>query len=431
MAVNSTGRNDRDIPIKIDGSTRFIKNVTKCTTCCDVIKMILKKLNIGKENLASYAIFESANGVDRPLAGKTSILKTVRSWGSDTSYRLVFRRSAPAVTYIPYLSEAKRQKLSQWSKSSTTSSSDSEESTDKEKELAMLTDIMKTQQKKYKKYRISDRELSRQLFSDDLSDDSMDEFMSKVDHKNLAEFWNFCNVVTETEIKRLSSHGVSKQMLTPNNFHGNVEKTSKVKYAVKKRLKHSSSGNKKEESHGKQELLKKYLSDYTKYETPKIAKMRKVNRRESFNYVKNSGTSTEYLTTAQHFDAYGGYWSVHVESDVEQTDEDSSFEKAFIDECSISERTSDSGITVKYTNAKTDNDYRACTERKLVDYSFSEEESEDDTRRNFNICDFWDTSNDYDEDTEMESFMKTKINEDFSDEGLSSMASDEEREILV
>ena len=460
MAYKVDQRGIRDVPIKIDGTTRFIKNVTKCTTCCDVIKMLLKKLSLGKENLASYAIFESANGVDRPLAGKTSLLKTVRSWGSDANYQLVFRKSAPAVTYIPKISEANRQKLSQWSKSSSTSSSDSETAASKGKELSKLADIMKIQRKKYRKYRISDRELSRQLFSDYQSDDdSMDEFMSNVDPNKLTDFWNFCNVVTETEIKRLSHNSKPIAMLNSDNICEHDGQTSKVKYAVKKKLKHCADTDTTNKPNGKQELMDKYLFDYASFETPKIGKMKKVTHRNPsgnittvtnhsvHRTVKPSITSglnnvkyTENYTPNRQAYAHEGYWSAHGESDSDTTDSDSSFEKAFIsesesisstDDCSVSAKTDDSGINVKYVNDIGGKVYRACIERKLVDYSISEDEYENDLIRSFNVCQFWDNDGDYDEDQEMESFMNTKIHEDMSDEGISSVGSDEEREILV
>ena len=225
MEDSSQKRHTKDIPIRIDGVTRYIKNVTKITTCCDVIKMILKKLNIGKENLPYYTIFESANGVDRPLAGKTCILKTMRSWGSDTGYKFIMRKSAPAVTYVTHLSNTSRQKLSQWSKSSSSSRSKESVETDKERDVKTLKETAKKQRRKHlkNKYRISDRELSRQLFADDTSDsDSMDEFMSQVDLQKLTEFWDFCTAVTESEIKRLENKGVLRSRtvnyLVPGQF---------------------------------------------------------------------------------------------------------------------------------------------------------------------------------------------------------------------
>ena len=429
MAEKSQKRNDRDIPIKIEGVTRFIKNVTKCTTCADVIKMILKKLNIGKENLPYYAIFESANGVDRPLAGKTSILKTVRSWGSDSSYRLVMRKSAPAVTYIPRLSESKRQKLSQWSKSSSTSS-DSEE-IDKEKGLATLKESVKRQRRKLNSYRISDRELSRQLFSDDYSDDSdsMDEFMSKVDSNKLNDFWDFCNAVTESEIKRLSRNGRVKQLVNPNGTHGSDGETNKVKYAVKKKLKQCQSIDYLSESKGKQELLQKYLCDYSSHETPRTGRMKKVSRRMQIASDRYCSDNIDRLEAppAYSVDNNAFDWSVHAESDLEQTDNDSSLEESFMNKCNVSEGTNDSGIKLKHTTGV---DTHNCG-NKLVDYSLSEDENDNATAEYFDIRKFWDSGNVYDEDEEMSSFMRTKMSEDFSDEGLSSMGSDEEREILV
>lgn len=419
-------RHSRDIPIKIEGVTRYIKNVTKVTTCCDVIKMILKKMDIGKENLPYYTIFESANGVDRPLAGKTCILKTIRSWGTDTSYKLILRKSAPAVTYIPHLSEAKRQKLSQWSKSSNSSFSSENEEINKRKDLAVLKENVTKQRRKYlkDKYRISNRELSRQLFADDTSDDndSMDEFMSQVDAGKLTEFWDFCTAITESEIKRMASIEPRKCNTTPNSICGGTDKTSEVKFAVRKKLKNFESMGNLREVDGKKELMQKYFSDMSSYETPGQRKMKRFTRRHYAHGVKETRSCSSPKRNAF-------YWSVHSDSDSTETDLDSSLEKAFIDECNISDKFNDSGIKVKLPSEFNE----IHNGHKLVDYTLSDVEDDDMLMDNkkFDFRKFWESNDVYNEDEEMDSFMKTKIHEDFSDEGLSSMGSDEEREILV
>ena len=464
MGDSSCRRSSKDIPIKIEGVTRYIKNVTKVTTCCDVIKMILKKMNIGKENLPYYTIFESANGVDRPLAGKTCILKTMRSWGSDTSYKLVMRKSAPAVTYITHLSDANRQKLSRWSKSSSSSFSEENDETDKEKDVMALKENVKKQRRKYlkdkyrindrelsDKYRISDRELSRQLFSDDTSDsDSMDDFMSQVDSRKLTEFWDFCTAVTESEIKRLENKGLATHKISPNGVCASASRSSEVKFAVRKKLKKFERVDSLTASDGKQELMQKYFSDISAYETPKNGNMKRVTRRTEHTLSKKCNVRSTYTSSKAEppcsTETNAFYWSVHAESASDETDIDSSLERAFVADCNISDDFNDSGITIRWYNRN--NSDSNDNVQKLVDYSLSDDETDDSlmNTKGFDIRQFWSSGEVYDEDDAMdsfmktklsddfsdeESFMKTKLRDDFSDEGLSSMASDEEKEILV
>ena len=444
MEDSSQKRHTKDIPIRIDGVTRYIKNVTKITTCCDVIKMILRKLNIGKENLPYYTIFESANGVDRPLAGKTFILKTMRSWGSDTGYKFIMRKSAPAVTYVTHLSSASRQKLSQWSKSSSSLSSRESVETDKERDVKTLEETVKKQRRKHlkNKYRISDRELSRQLFADDTSDsDSMDEFMSQVDSQKLTEFWDFCTAVTESEIKRLENKGIPRSRISENCLHSRLGTSSDVKFAKRKQLKKCESVGNVKASDGKQELLQKYFSEISDYETPKIAKMKKAKRRTDRDFMSNGNVNTEIMSSNARGHSYSDvnafYWSVHAENDSEGTDLDSSLERAFVAECNISDSSYDSGIKVNVHDKNSDDlntgEYMYDNSNKLVDYSMSDEEADTSSvnSRDFDVREFWKSGEEYNEDDAMDSFMNTKLRDDFSDEGLSSMGSDEEKETFV
>ena len=451
-------KGSKDIPIKIEGVTRYIKNVTKVTTCCDVIKMILKKLNVGKENLPYYTIFESASGVDRPLAGKTCILKTVRSWGSDTTYKLIMRKSAPAVTYVTHLSNANRQKLSQWSKSSSSSYSGESVETDKERDVMALKENVKKQRRKHlkDKYRISDRELSRQLFADDTSDsDSMDEFMCQVDSKKLTEFWDFCTAVTESEIKRMENKGIPRPKVGQSSVRSGLSSSSDVKFAKRKTLKKCESVGNLRASVGKQELMQKYFSDISPYETPKIAKMKKEARRTDPALRKNGNvnnkTSSSNVQRPAYRDINAFYWSVHAESDSEETDINSSLERAFVAGSNISDSSNDSGIKVKWYDEINDDLKTGSYDniQKLVDYSLSDDEGgcSLEKSRDFDVRQFWSSGEVYNEDDAMDSFMNTKLSDDFSDvglnfkntklrddfsdEGLSSMGSDEEKETFV
>ena len=60
-----------------------MKNVTKYTTCDDVKHVLLLKFGISIKRISSYSLFEVSGDLERMLQGRTRILKTLRSWGSE------------------------------------------------------------------------------------------------------------------------------------------------------------------------------------------------------------------------------------------------------------------------------------------------------------------------------------------------------------
>jgi hypothetical protein len=96
----------------INGSVKLVKGISQHTTCNDVIKMVLKKTETGKENGSpeAYGIFESSYGIERLIPGKSRILKVIRSWGMNKEYKLAFRKVNTKFD-APKISEAKRRKL--------------------------------------------------------------------------------------------------------------------------------------------------------------------------------------------------------------------------------------------------------------------------------------------------------------------------------
>ena len=83
----------KDISLTIYGLKKTIKGLTEDTVCDDVIETVFDTLAISKIYASSFAIYESASGVERKLSGKTRVLKLVRSWGADhAQYELIMKR---------------------------------------------------------------------------------------------------------------------------------------------------------------------------------------------------------------------------------------------------------------------------------------------------------------------------------------------------
>lgn len=58
-------------------------NVSRSTTCDDVIKMVNTK-TASTNKMKCFGIFESAFGVQRMLSGQTKVVKQMRSWGANS-----------------------------------------------------------------------------------------------------------------------------------------------------------------------------------------------------------------------------------------------------------------------------------------------------------------------------------------------------------
>ena len=82
----------QEVPVSFDGKVLVVKNITKYTTCSDVVHMLLLKSGLSFERISCYALFEATDDLERMLPGKTRIMKTLKSWGCEKdNFRLVVR----------------------------------------------------------------------------------------------------------------------------------------------------------------------------------------------------------------------------------------------------------------------------------------------------------------------------------------------------
>lgn len=496
--AESRKKKSKEIPLKFGNNIRYIKGVTKYTTCTDVIKMVLRKMDDGKENGGpeAFGIYESSRGIERLLPGKSRLLKVVRSWGMDNNYEFVFRKVNPGFS-LPKLSESKRRKL-----------------------ITRRRDLISkpcasTQRCSSSKYS-HPNEFVKELYFNEDSDSSMEEFMSNVHQENMEGILNFCGNVANSQFNKLSS--VSTQDISrnvtgqsdDNNMvytQGIASRTdvNDVKYAVRKTLKPktctvSSSKSKTEtvlprnsyrtvhestpcrrhskEAHravkrheklaenivnkvgrlnqkeGKEAILKKYFADYITYRSPahkyRDSRFRErgdgaesgdesqVSRRgvgSGYNHVTQT-KRTETVTSSLCLD----------DTDSGHEDDSTNFDNAFIGDAQTE-------IDNEIDTAENDSAVLNSTGiehcevvGRLVDYSLSENDSilsdpsdistvSEHVHNVSSVSDVvkavFNENKTGSEDDEMESFMKTKLYEDLSDEGLSSLGSDDEKEILV
>ena len=188
---------------------------------------------------------------------------------------------------------------------------------------------------------------------------------------------------------------------------------------------------------GKDVILQRYFADYLSYNSPH-GKPFPMPKRER-------GDGAEISFSRGNPDIGDGSFSTgtplrsnttrarrHSDSDSGQEDHDhmDNLDKAFV--CKTV--TKHVGSNPRYAHIKplsrklVNYDITMATQmNKLVDYSFSDTSVLESNENSVDIFE----RNVFDEDDEMASFMDSKLHDDFSDEGLSSLGSDDEREILV
>lgn len=100
-----------EIPFWVSGTQKWVTGLTKRTTCDDVIYALL--YNDGRHEVEStdkYTIFERWRDVERPLQGRTKILKIWRAWGAEQcNVQLTMRHAHEVSEYSEFLHSRRRR----------------------------------------------------------------------------------------------------------------------------------------------------------------------------------------------------------------------------------------------------------------------------------------------------------------------------------
>ena len=478
-------RKVKDIVLKIGDRNKTVQGVTEKTTCGDVIKMVLRKFNYAKENTHSYAMFECGNGTVRMLSDKTKVLKTMRSWGSGNSQFFSLKtapktdRSFKAKQDKTRKAEPERNNLDVTNKI---------ESAAKLAHFAQSqkTRLLKHRSRSHvtELYR-DDSETRVDEFISNVDQTKMAGFLDYCGSVTANELVRLSGLSDNSKPnERVPSNGfVSAQEIK------RVDSINDVKYATKKVLKpkrvpvtyrhtdarmsrkhtfvdcelrnvpiHSTPircnakpNIKRHEAiaedvatkiarldqrEHKDIILQKYFADYLSYNSP---------HRKPFPMPKRElGDGAETSLTSGNSDKGDGAFSTstpvcsntararrHSDSDSGQEDHDQeeNLDNAFF--CKTVTRHFDSTCSYRYAHIKplsrklVNYDVTMATNvEKLVDYSLSDS-SVLESSENSVVFDVLER-NVFDEDKEMASFMDSKLHDDFSDEGLSSLGCEDE-----
>ena len=457
--------------------------MTDKTTCGDVIKMVMRKFNYDKENTHSYAIFECGNGSVRMLSDKTKVLKTMRSWGSGNS-QFFSLKTAPKADRAYKAKQDKTRKTE-----SERNNLDVTSKTESAAKLAQFVQSQKSRlQRCQSRSHVTEihpdhRETSVDEFISNVDQTKMAGFLNFCGSVTANELVRLSELSDSPKANtRIPSNGfVSAQEIK------GVDKINDVKYAKKKVLKpkrvpvtyrhtnarmarkhtfvdcelrnvpiHSTpircnvKPNLKrhealaedvttkiarlDQREHKDVILQKYFADYLSYNSP---------HRQPFPMPKRErGDGTEYCSSTGNPDKGDGAFTTstpvcsntararrHSDSDSGQEDHDQ-------------EENLDNAFVCKTVSGHVDCNHRfahikplsrklvnydvtmATNVENLVDYSLSDS-SEIESSENSVVFDVSER-NVFDEDKEMASFMDSKLHDDFSDEGLSSLGSEDE-----
>ena len=105
-----------ELPIHIGGCQKWVTGLGRRTTCDDIIYALLRHETNPNEyvKVTNYAIFERWRGVERPLKGRTKILKVWKAWGAERHHVQFYVRkySSPLDVSIDLPVKSKRSRKS-------------------------------------------------------------------------------------------------------------------------------------------------------------------------------------------------------------------------------------------------------------------------------------------------------------------------------
>lgn len=226
-----------EIPFWVDGTQKWVTGITKRTTCDDVIYSLLYH-DDKQEKSHKYAVHERWREVERPLQGRTKIMKIWNAWGPEQqSVQFVMRRT----DNIDFMGESVRTRR-RYRKSrgksrdvrdrhhrNRQSRHNSEHPSEKVTIMENLVKLVISQERMLTDItgRLSDTEsvidnfetklhhcrleqngenYVQSAYLDSLSEDSMDDFLQKVDVNSLETYLNFCDRIIQLEGDITSNH---------------------------------------------------------------------------------------------------------------------------------------------------------------------------------------------------------------------------------
>lgn len=236
---------DVEIPIWVKGTQKWVTGLTKRTTCDDVIYALMYQDGLHEHvNTSAYAIFEKWREVERPLQGRTKIVKIWRTWGAEQNNVHLSMRRIDELEYSGEFSLTRRKKKSRHKTRERERDRDRERerksrdhrhhhycqsATDRLRSMETLVKLVIQQERKLKdmiehaddtdklieKYesRLHSQRLKqngdefvKDAYLDSNSEDAMDEFFSTANIEELELYVNYCDKILALEDRIKNEH---------------------------------------------------------------------------------------------------------------------------------------------------------------------------------------------------------------------------------
>ena len=393
-----------DIVLRIGDKSLPVHGVTEKTTCSDVIKMALCKFINTKDNTHSYALFECDQSKVRMLSDKTRVLKAMRTWGPGNSKHLSLKAVRKDDNVIKAKLEKTKKTHGLLNNLDITSISDSSKANDRvcQTDFVGANEIRNVDENNCVKY------ATKKILK----------------HKRVS-------VINGNTNARTAGCGLVRNLprqSTPNHrsAKGNLKSHDALAEDIFSKIAQVDQRERKDI------ILQKYFSDYLAYNSPHkepfpLPKRQRGDGAEdnSSNGNPDKGDGSFSTSTPLH----SNMTRARRHSDSDSGQDDDGFDE-ILDNAFVCKTVTEHGNNnYKYATIKrlprklVDYDITMATKAdKLVDYSVSDSSVNENVEDTVDILE----RNVFVEDDEMASFMDSKLQDDFSDEGLSSWGSDDE-----
>lgn len=234
--ATAENKHDLEIPVWVKGTQKWVTGLTKRTTCDDVIYALLYQDGV-QHRTSEYAIFEKWREVERPLQGRTKIVKVWRTWGAEQSNVHLSMRRIDELEYSGDFSLTRRKKRSRHRKSERDRHSRDHHrhhsychnTSERLRSMEGLVKLVISQERKLKDFKeqIDDtnklidkyeskvhmtrlkqngEDYVQDAYLESYSEDSMDDMLSNVDADTLEKYLELCDKVIAIEDQIVNEH---------------------------------------------------------------------------------------------------------------------------------------------------------------------------------------------------------------------------------
>ena len=236
MATAESNKHDLEIPVWVKGTQKWVTGLTKRTTCDDVIYALLYQDGV-QDRTSEYAIFEKWREVERPLQGRTKIVKIWRTWGAEQSNVHLSMRRIDELEYSGDFSLTRRKKRSRHrtrerdrhSRDHHRHHSYCHNTSERLRSMENLVKLVISQERKLKDFKeqIDDtnklidkyearvhmkrlkqngEDYVQDAYLESYSEDSMDDIFANVDADTLEKYLELCDKVIVLEDRIVNEH---------------------------------------------------------------------------------------------------------------------------------------------------------------------------------------------------------------------------------